>query len=384
LHIYTADPDAVLPGKVPRFAATRSEQGCESGTRIYELGPQYEGTKYAQQRGLGCLQSAGENRILAPQAGAKQDPLIYRRGARIGNDDFVRAEPSVQSAGDANLVYYQLNAEDGAAIVLGFYDLDHRTRCQDRLLGTVRFCSPSKTGYSVPLALPGDWPHSLSINDTTCDSLLAESDRCSRARYAYIAGELTYREVTALDEIGLLPETLAECVKAVEPYRRGQLYAIGDEVPVDVFPPIYGDYDQLDRLGRAISRSKNGILRLPRGAGRFIWGDDPSVVCRLRVAADGQVRCLPGELEPTTMFTDEACANAVALSSIASPFGAVVLALDDAARTHVYEMNGTYYGATYWRDVDGVCSGGYSGSGTLAGAELSPELFPRYELAWGN
>lgn len=118
--------------------------------------------------------------------------------------------------------------------------------------------------------------------------------------------------------------------------------------------------------------------------GQFIWGDDPSAVCRLRVAADGQVRCLPGALEPTTAFTDEACTDAVASSSIASPFGAVVLALDDARRTHVYEMNGTYYGATYRRDVDGVCIGGGSGSGTLAGAELSPELFPRYELAWGD
>jgi hypothetical protein len=271
------------------YAALLERPGC-SGTRVrlHELGDVIDG---APRIGPDCEFS------LKTDAGSE-----YRRlGERVPDDEFVRAVAGTDTDGE-RIGTQQLNAEDGSALLLGFFDDREGGPCTPLSIGSdeASYCAPSPfasvNGYFEDEDCSGD---GVRLGTAACETPVLG--------YDLDAGTL-YRLGSS---VGTVPPFYSSEAFGCSESGTAPGYEVGEAVELDSFDEVeiarVGD----GRIQMGVARSSDGNVVVPdplRNRSR-LRDDELGLQCSILVASDGEHRCLPtlfGTYHPN-LFADDQC-----------------------------------------------------------------------------
>jgi hypothetical protein len=361
------------------YAADYATSSCEnSGLRIYALGDPIEGAPRVPPDCAFYLQvPAGEQ---------------YRRvGARIPNDAFVRAV--VGAATDGNRIgTQQLSAEDGSALLLGFFDHEEDQPCES--VSPV----PGGPSYCVPS------PRSL-IFDYFTDAACSEAGRrladgaCGQRPSVGLAPDeqALYRLGRG---VGAVPAFFSENGYCSES-QAWEGYEVAESVDASAFAQIQASNSGGGRVQLGVSQTTDGsaVVPDPISGDGYLWDSELGLKCSIAVSSDGEYRCLPllyGNYAPN-LFADDQCqlplaARAGTAMSSAEPAWLVFTSTASGAgcgsptSTVVYELEAEpYTGQLYIpsEDIDGnpICleeTGAWSTPLYAVSDEVEPTRFVHF------
>ncbi len=368
----------VVPACQP-YAADYVTSGCESGgVRIYELGDAIEGAPREPPDCSFYLQvPAGEQ---------------YRRvGARIPNDAFVRAVVGAATDGD-RIGTQQLSADDGSALLLGFFDHQEDEPCApvSPVAGGPSYCVPSP--YSVILDF---------FTDAACSGTgrrLGSGTCGQRPSVGFASDEQAFYRLGRA--AGAVPAFFANngyCSAS----QAWQGYEVAESVDASAFAQIQSVNSGGGRVELGVSQTTDGsaVVPDPISGDGYLWDSELGVKCSIGASSDGEYRCLPllYDTYAPNLFADDQCqlplaARAGTAMSSAEPAWLVFTSntlgpgCGGATSITVYELAAEpYTGQLYIpsEDIDGnpICleeTGAWSTPLYAVSSEVSPTRFMHF------
>jgi hypothetical protein len=180
------------------------------------------------------------------------------------------------------------------------------------------------------------------------------------------------------------PELAACLATAKKAKPSGEFYAVLNEVPFDQFGALTNGTKESGRLRARFWQSLRGTIALPPIAEEFTFTAGSDGACKLVRAADGAIRCLPSALPIVDMFAvyaDSACVTPVGIAVTGEESKQVLSDSDEDGLVHLYEVGEPHTGPLYSRSPEGGCTeANFNARSFVAGAEISPSEFVKYEL----
>jgi len=367
----------------PRYG-TPERLGACGGHSVYELGDVVEN----------------------PYSGEDCTPFYYEYevralGAYVPSSEFVRAQTSHH--GSTPLEAHQLTAEDGTAILLGFWDTTLGEPCRvEWVEGGRNACIPTSAVKQTWFSYPS-WEEALSLD---CPNFVYIAPyHCGTLKW----GLSDHRNQTSVHPLVSWPsessfgEETTDCAERAVDMDVGSVFVLGPKLPASSFHEL----NKFLRSGSAIQSryvkdEVSGIsLSTPVSEGLVDRESDED--CWLEVAGDGKVRCLPAgyHFARSEFFSDPECQKPVINSERYenirkddNPFflGSEPLLRTTTmdGRTRIYELGEPYEGPAYvfyeenlletsrrcQSRRDATAEGGWR----AAGPELPPERFAEYVM----
>ncbi len=357
-----------------RYFALENEGGCNNARRIYDVLPANADAPYVHST-LGCHRSSSASTYLAS-------------GERVANEQFAAGSYSVATRRDTRLGLQQITSTDGAAAILGAYDLVDENAClPTRVNQTEVRCVGMSLSENYAIG-------SEYLPMVYCSGLVAVASPCEQPRYVFLNdfGNVTVHQVVPLSEVNQPSSALSECASASssDPAR---VYAILDAVPTALFPLLES---------RTVVKG-----RIQRSQGEWV-GTEGSVVvpifenftgelmdlklqlrCALMPATDGKMRCLPngGWQE---YYADADCSERL-LSGDSDGSAFSYYTLGEPGELHPVVIPGEVHVGEIYEHIVGMIDGVMGGCQSVAGqmklrtwyrtaAEVPPERFVQYAL----
>jgi hypothetical protein len=301
----------------------------------------------------------------------------------------VRATLEISEATDARLGLEQLNAEDGSARVLAFYDHDEEAACGSFGVGT----DPEL--YCVPASgIVNEY-----FDDAQCagEAHRLITDRCPSVVGFSIEEQALYRTGKPARTVPPFYGVEDLCLQSLPVVA----YEVGDAVALDSFAALESKHAGTGRLRTYVTDGANGEVTMPNLRDPpILWDEELGVQCEVQTAADDAYRCLPflRNTHGGGVFADDECTIPLASHTgaradldepnwlVFAPASFNDVCLSESPAT-VYELaeepfTGTHYAPSIDAEANPICAVStldlpYEVFAPVG--ELAPDRFVRFE-----